>query len=68
MNIEDLKLGEAAAESFKEYWGKSQEMLKEKGLKIDPAIVFSISLIYAAAFFNGYDYCKSKTKELAELN
>lgn len=68
MNVESVELGKAAAESFKKYWKKSEAMLKEQNIKTDPTLIFSLSLVYAAGFFTGYDYCKDKTKEIAELN
>ena len=65
MKIEDKEIGLEAATRFNKYIKQSEEVL---GRKLDPAAILMFSVIYSSAFFEGYDYCKTKIEELTRLN
>jgi len=65
MKVEDKELGLEAAVRFSKYIKQSEELL---GRKLDPAAIMMFSIVYSSAFFEGYDYCKTKIEELTRLN
>jgi len=65
MRVEDKELGLEAAARFNKYIKQSEEVL---GRKLDPSSILMFSVIYSSAFFEGYDYCKTKIDELTRLN